>query len=167
MDEGFNVCDFLKTDEMTDEQINRCEFWTTANRLVRNSQKHNFQGERIQVNHEWDLDKMKDWLQGYEDKQVIDYLRYGWPLNNKDTYKDTEVPVNQSGARENPEEVRAYLNKEIEAGSVIGPFSHKPVWKCSSFLTTRYQAKKRFDRVTCYFESFLPLSWKLGEQLNR
>ena len=46
----FNIRDFLDVNNMTEEEINRCEFWTTANRIVRESGKYNFEETQIQVN---------------------------------------------------------------------------------------------------------------------
>ena len=37
MDPGFNIQDYLDVENMTEEEIDRCEFWITANRLCRES----------------------------------------------------------------------------------------------------------------------------------
>ena len=79
---------------MTQEEIDRCEFWVTANGLVRQSNDHNCKKLKIQVNNKWELDKMEKMLQGYKDIKVVDFLRYGWPLNNEDTVIDMVVPRN-------------------------------------------------------------------------
>ena len=94
MDENFNIRDYLDTNSLSEEQIDNCEFWTTANRMVRNSGKCNFQDQRIPVNSSWDLDKLQQWLQNYHDKQLIEFLKYGWPLNATDTAINDSVPKN-------------------------------------------------------------------------
>ena len=62
MDRGFNIRDFLDTDNMSEEEISHCEFWVTANRRVRESGKLNHEQERIQVNQQWNLDIMDERL---------------------------------------------------------------------------------------------------------
>ena len=57
MDEGFNVRDFLETSNMTEAQIDYCEFWTTANRIVHESGMHNYREAKIQCER-----KTKLWI---------------------------------------------------------------------------------------------------------
>ena len=133
MDPGFNIRDFLETDELTQEQIDRCEFWVTANRITRESGTENFCGSKIQVNNNWDLDKLEEWLEDYHDKKVVDYLRYGWPLNANNTVEDCTIPINQKGARENGDKVQEYLSKQIEEGTIIGPFIRNPFGRSARF----------------------------------
>ena len=129
----FNVRDFLNTKDMTEQEISRCEFWTTANRIVRESGKFNFEESKIPVNFDWDLNLMENWLEGYKDKEVIKYLRFGWPLNAYNTSVNTEIPENQLGTRSHPNEVREYLKKKRQTGSLIGPFKKKPFGKFARF----------------------------------
>ena len=103
---------------MMQEEIDHCEFWVTANRLVRTSGKHNFEHEKIQVNQEWDLDLMENWLRDYKDKEVLKYLKYRWPLNAHEMEINEEIPQNQAGARSNPKEVQEYLHRETLARSL-------------------------------------------------
>ena len=54
--------------------------------MVKQSGKHNFEEMKITVNYSWDLNKLQEWLgEDYHDKEVISYLRFGWPLNAKET----------------------------------------------------------------------------------
>ena len=70
---------------------------------------------------------------------MVEFLKYGWPLNAKGTKVNQTVPPNQKGARENVDEIHAYLKKELQAGSIIGPFIRNPFRKvaCFSPLDTR------------------------------
>ena len=111
MSDNFNIRDFLDTEVMMEEEMDRCEFWCTTNRMVRESGVSNWKECRIQVNDTWDLNTFEDWLNNYHNKKVIEYLRFGWPLNARNTAQSSEVPKNQAGARANPKEVRAYLEK--------------------------------------------------------
>ena len=48
--DGFNIRDFIKEGEMTEEEVNRCEFWVSANRIVRETGEDNHKKAKIQVN---------------------------------------------------------------------------------------------------------------------
>ena len=88
---------------------------------------------RLLVNQHWNLDLMENWLTNYEDKQVIEYLKFGWPLNAHNTKMDNSIPLNQLGARNNPEKVCEYLKAERKARTLIGPFRKNPFGKFSRF----------------------------------
>ena len=96
---------------MSESEIDRCEFWVSANRRVRESGMPNCQGEKIEVNFDWDLNTLEQWLDEYHDKELINYLRYGWPLNAHNTEINTTIPKNQAGVKNFQEEVNKYLNK--------------------------------------------------------
>ena len=147
MDPGFNIRDFLNTNNMSESEINRCEFWTSANTAVHESGLFNSEGQRIQVNHEWNLDIMEQWLEGYHDQRLLEFLRFGWPLNAHNTEVNEEVLCKQKGARTHPEEIREYLRKELEMGSIIGPFLENPFGKVARFSPLDTRPKKDTDEL--------------------
>ena len=147
MDAGFNVRDFLDVTNMSKEEIDRCEFWVSANREVRKSGKHNFNGTRIPVNSQWNLEKMEEMLEGYHDTKLIDYLRFSWPLNVQDTCINEEMPENQEGVRNHPQEIEQYLKKEIESSSIIGPFLHNLFGPEARFSPLDTRPKKDTDEL--------------------
>ena len=118
---------------MTEQEVDRCEFWVSANRRVRESKEPNFSGEKIQVNFEWNLQQLETWLEDYHDKQVVEFLKYGWPLNAKNTEINTEIPRNQKGVEESPNAVRKYIQQELQRGTIIGPFLCNPFGKLARF----------------------------------
>ena len=89
MGENFNVRDYL-AEGVSEEEINRCEFWVMANRITRKTGKPNHEEAKIQVNQDWNFEILEKWLQEYEDKEIIEYLKYGWPLNNQETKINTK-----------------------------------------------------------------------------
>ena len=72
-------------------------------------------------------------MKDYDDRKVLEYLRFGWPLNAYDTQENSKIPPNQKGAREHPDEIRSYLKKELKAGSIIGPFIKNPLARWHGF----------------------------------
>ena len=137
--ENFNIRDFLDTQAMTKAEIDQCEFWISAHRRVKMSGKHNFQGEQILVNNKWNFAYLEDNLSEYKDKQVLDFFKYGWPLNASNTEILQTYPRNQAGARQNPDKLNAYLEQELKNGSIIGPFTENPFGREAKFspLDTR------------------------------
>jgi hypothetical protein len=55
---------------------------------VRNYGVPNFMGARIPLKHGLNMDRWEALLQGYHDKDILSYLRYGWPIN----YTTFDVP---------------------------------------------------------------------------
>ena len=126
-------------------EVERCEFWVTANRLVRELGRHNADGLQIRVNNNWNLQQMDKSLEGYNDREIIKYLKYGWPLNANNTALDDTIPNNQLGARQHPMEVNKYLQDELAAGTIIGPFKKNPFGKFARFSPLDTRPKKDSD----------------------
>ena len=132
---------------MSEAEIDRAEFWVTANREVRLSNHHNFQDRKINVNTNWDLDKFEEWLEGYHDKEIVNYLRFGWPLNTEGAERRDTIPPNQNGAQCNKEELRKYIKAKIQSGSVIGPFFKNPFRRYARISLFDTRPKKDSDEL--------------------
>lgn len=80
-------------------------------------------GARIPVNDKWNLDLLQDLLQGYHDIEVVEWLKFGWPINRSPSLPDPILDVrNHTGATQFPNEVDEYIKKEIKLGAMFGPF---------------------------------------------
>lgn len=91
----------------------------------------NFKGCKIPVNTHFNLDEWERLLVNYEDKEVVQFLRYGFPISfegNIDLCEDLVIK-NHAGAVSNPKFVEEYLNKEVERDHIMGPFHSKPFKK--------------------------------------
>ena len=84
-------------------------------------------------------------MKDYHDKKLIQFLRFEWPLNAYETDTNETVPINQKGAHAHPMEIREYLQKEIEADSIIGPFNRNPFGKVARFSPLDTHPKKGSD----------------------
>ena len=69
----------------------------------------------------------------YPNKEVIKYLKFGWPLNASNTQEQINLPPNQKNAREHSDQIKKYLTKELARGSLIGPFKKNPFGKKARF----------------------------------
>ena len=138
----FNIREFLDTSNMSEDEIDRCEFWVTANQITRQSGKHNYLGEKIQVNYDWNFRYLENELKDYKDKEVINFFKYSWPLNEQNMQILSEQPVNQKGAQSNPQQLKSYLTKERNSGSIIGPFTKNPFGRRAGFSPLDTRKKK-------------------------
>ena len=76
-------------------------------------------------------------LSGYWDKQLIHLIRFGFPIDFNRSCPLTHEDKNHSSAVDYPEDIKAYLNEEIQHGTIIGPYQNSPIPNChfSPFMT--------------------------------
>ena len=94
--------------------------------LIKNSGKHNFELCRIPIYSKLNIEFIRRNLLDYEDKQVCDFLEFGWPIGHIGKPFTSTVRKNHGGATEFPEDINKYLNKESDYRSVLGPFKNSP-----------------------------------------
>ena len=95
------------------------------------SGKFNYQGCCIPVNAKFDTEFIEKMLHGYSDLQVLELLKYGFPIG----YIQDNIPkdndprnlknmyfTNHKGAREFPESIHNYLINEASRGAIMAPF---------------------------------------------
>ena len=81
MDIDFNIRDYLDLSNMTEAEVDRCKFWVSANRIVRQSGDYNYKKEKILVNSNWNIQLLEEKLRNYHGKELLGFIKYGWPLN--------------------------------------------------------------------------------------
>ena len=84
-------------------------------------------GAHIPVNTKWNLERFQELLNDYEDIDVIEWLRYGWPSGRLPSLADPTINnLNHKGATDHPAALQEYINKERRHGAVMGPFDRIP-----------------------------------------
>ena len=84
-------------------------------------------GARRPVKTKWNLEKFEELLTNYHDKEVVDWIRYGWPTGRLPTLPDpSRSNKNHKGATEFPEAMAKYISKEKGHGAVMGPYKKIP-----------------------------------------
>ena len=100
-------------------------------------------------------------LQDYCDVQLIEVLRYGFPLDYHRSLTLCCERENHSSAIKYPSHVDAYLQEETEYGAILGPFSTNPMPNCHYYLfLTREKSESDKRRV------IIDLSWPQGYSVN-
>ena len=129
--------------------------------MVMNSGVHNRWGCRIPVKSNWNVNLFDSLLSEYHDREILEFLRYGFPISWEG--KDYPVPANTNhlGATRFPEHIDRYLNEEINLGATIGPFRIPPFFGRIGVSPLSSRPKKDSDR-----RIILDLSYLFGNSVN-
>ena len=93
---------------------------------VTNSGKYNFELCRIPVPTGLNVDLFKWHLACYHDRQLVEFLEFGWPINCDGAPEHRFAVDNHKGAREYPSDIEKFLQDETNLGRVLGPFPSSP-----------------------------------------
>ena len=123
----------------------------------------NIWGARRPVRTKWNLDKFEELLKDYDDKQVVERIRYGWPTGRLPTLPEPKkCNKNHKGATDHPQALQKYIRKEAEHGAIMGPYNKIPfIPKVGiSPLSTRPKKDSEEQRI------ILDLSFPVGNSVN-
>ena len=136
-----------------------------ANIEIRKSGRSNVDGMQIRTVSGWNVDYLEKKLSRYEDKQIIQMLKYGFPIEcNIVGETESPPPGNHGGAKQFPDEIDVYINKELTKGTLLGPFDTNPFGKFTRFSPMNTRPKKESDDRRI----ILDLSWPPeGESVNQ
>lgn len=124
-------------------------------KLIVDSQKYNYEGERIPLKTRWNTDILARLLQDYDDREVLQFIQFGWPIDRKtDLGTPDAMGKNHNGATQFPEAVDRHIEEEIKFGAVAGGFGSKPLPEfATSPINTRPKRSSAARRI------ILDLSW--------
>lgn len=108
-------------------------------------------------------DRLAFWLEGY-DEDLKDFLINGFRFGFKVGYEGSPIsstPSNLGSVQDHPDIINAYIDKELAAGRILGPFHAPPfsVYQCSLIGLVPKKDKDSF-RVIHH------LSYPEGESIN-
>ena len=101
-------------------------------KLVKDSGKYNFEGCQIVVNHQVDVEFMRRMMVDYNDLEVLDFLKFGFPIGfegERSPNRDCEAKFlckNHKGAEDFSEDIKKYIKKEASHKAILGPFRKNP-----------------------------------------
>ena len=136
--------------------------WVHKIETVLDSNAYNKDVCKIQVNNKWNFHLLEQLLVQYEDRYIVQYLKYGWPVERDDNVPLEMAGINHKGATEFQDHVDKYIEKELSLGAMIGPFEKIP-FKCAvgiSPLSTRAKRGSSARRI------ITDCSWPIGSSLN-
>ena len=120
-------------------------------------------GARIEVESTWNLPLFASLLKDYPDAEVVEWLRYGWPLGRLPILPEPEKTAqNHKGASDYPEHLKKYIAKETRYKAVMGPYTSIPFHDKVGIspLSTRPKKGSEERRVILY------LSFPIGNMVN-
>ena len=132
-----------------------------AYHMVKTSGRYNHQQARILLESQLNSEMWEDHLQDYWDWQLVQYIKFGFPL---DVALHAELVCdfsNHKSATLFPSHVNTYLQEEKKFKAIYGPFNKKPfeTLHCSPFIT-REKPDSENRRV------IVDLSWPKGNSVN-
>ena len=129
--------------------------------LVRATNKPNYMEARLPVKSQLNMSEWKSRLTQYWDKQLLQLIEFGFPLDFNRNCPLRCEGSNHSSAVEYPSDVDAYIKEETEFQAILGPFSQNPIegGHCSPFMT---RPKPDSDRRRVIID----LSWPQEASVN-
>ena len=132
-------------------------------KLVMDKGYPNAWGAKIPVKLNWNLQLLNSLLAKYEDREVVMWLTYGWPISRPPNIADP-IPTfkNHSSALNYPQFIEECIKKERNRGAICGPFQEIPFSSRVgvSPLSTREKRETTDHRV------LMDLSWPEGQSVN-
>ncbi|RLF63524.1 MAG: hypothetical protein DRN30_06465, partial [Thermoplasmata archaeon] len=128
---------------------------------------YNYNSTRIPVPSGLNIENIRRLLINFHDKQVCEFLEYGWPINHDRSIEPKQCGSNYGGVNEYLAQVSAYLTKELDRGSAIGPFEENPFGTPNNVVpigVSPLNAIKKRD--TTEPRIILDLSWPYGKGIN-
>ena len=120
-------------------------------------------GARRPVQTKWNLALFKELLEEYEDKEVTEWMTYGWPVVRLPTLRDPGIcSSNHKGATEFPAALQQYIKKEKSKGAVMGPFTRIPFPSKIGISSLSTRPKKESEER----RAILDLSFPIGNAVN-
>ena len=120
-------------------------------------------GCRIPLATGWNLQAMDMFLTDYQDREVLEWLKFGFTIARHDDFPDlTPCNSNHQGANLFPQHVDDYLKTEIQLGATIGPFKVPPFLHRIGVSPLSSRPKKGTDKCRI----ILNLSFPPGTSVN-
>lgn len=122
---------------------------------------------RIPVHTQWNINLLDQLLSDYEDKDIVEWLKFGWPIGfQQGTVQPAWAEQNHGSACNHPVAVKKYIDKELSYGSTIGPFKAPPfdypIGK--SAISTRSKRDSMERRILMDFS--FPIGQSINDQLS-
>lgn len=132
--------------------------------LVISSNQYNFEGLQIPVGSNWNTELLEQLLVGYDDREVVTFLKYGWPVD-----RDHTIPIpdtwcgNHRGALDFPETIDEFIQDGLENGYISGPYDVSPFG--NDFVTSPLNTRSK--RSTNQRRILMDLSWTMIKRIKK
>ena len=122
---------------------------------------YNFQQAKVRVPSGLNIENWKIYLQNYEDREIVQFLEFGWPTSFDRRYPLISTFEPHKSDKEHPVSVPYYIDTELKHEALLGPFNGPPV-KNFHINPLMSREKKDSDKRRI----ILDLSWPEGASVN-
>lgn len=142
------------------EQI--CPEFANMYSQIKSTNVPNYLGARIQVKSDLNIPQWRLALTNYHDKDLCDFLAFGWPVGYLKDSPPVAVTSNHPSAKNSASHIRQFIDKESSFNAILGPFPCQPFepWTRLSPLMTRPKKDSSQRRV------IVDLSFPEGQDVN-
>ena len=129
---------------------------------VTSSDKPNFLGAQVPVQHALNIQAWRKYQHLLEDQTLVPMLEFGFPVGYMGNQPPDTKATNHSSATNFPSHVDKFIRTELEHKAIMGPFENSPFspWYRTNPLMTRPKRGRQDRRVT------LDLSYPEGASVN-
>ena len=114
----------------TEEAINIAPFYMKLCDPVQRSAIPNYMGIRCEIPSQINCDAWDIAFKDYHDREICDFMCYGWPVSFTSSQPPLSTPVNHSSATRHLDAIRSFLRKELDMKAILGQFdsNHFTPW---------------------------------------
>ena len=137
-------------------------------RQFRASGKPNYLELRVPVPTHWDLDLLENLLKNYNDKLIVDFLRYGLPTSRSILpLTNSLAKVNHKGALQFPDGIIHYLATEHSNNMLLGPFFTNPLPDRTASFQLNSVPKRDLDERRVILNMSFPSGHSVNDGIDK
>lgn len=162
-----------------------CRDAIVQHREIQESGRHNYKGCRFPANSALNVDYFRAMLTNYKDKEVCDLMEFGFPLGfQEDIHNEVggqlneseeehfkfgsqQTSVNHKGATEFPEHIDRFVEREIKAEAILGPFSKNPLSTAIKLSPLNSVPKKDSEERRVILDLSLPKGKSVNSHIHK
>lgn len=94
----------------------------------------NFIGAKIQLHSDLVVEQWEAALQAYHDKEICEFLKFGWPIGFLADQPPVSQLENHPSAKQHERHISKFIDTELQHNAIVGPFSEAPFYpwtRCS------------------------------------
>ena len=100
-------------------------------------------GARIPIKTKWNLELFAELLEEYDDKEVVEWIKYGWPSGRLPSMEDPEPNnKNHKGTIDYLEALSHYIQKEKITRSSNGTLQENPIQQQNRDITPEHTTQE-------------------------
>ncbi len=139
------------------------DYIVTAHEAIRASGLPNYMSCRIPIPSKINVDYLQDNLKDYEDKEVVEFAKFGWPPGNTAEAHSSGPVANHNSAVNHPSHVDKFVEVELKDRAIIGGFDTIPFSSPTFFSPLGTTEKKGTDGER---RIIMDLSFPHGNSVN-